>query len=71
MAGERCSASSNSYCARHMASRRRAVFAGRRTNSVLRKRKMRGAASSWMNTSATDALMRSGKRKVGETLVSL
>jgi hypothetical protein len=68
LAGERCRSNSNWYCCRHIDSRRRGVSGGRRTSSVPRNRKMRVAASECAKSSETLALMRSGKRKVGETL---
>ena len=69
-AGERCSVSSSSYWARHMDSRRRAVVDGLNASSVPRNAKMRGEASSPAKTTETQALIRSGKRKLGATLRS-
>mmetsp|Transcript_20652 Transcript_20652/g.79158 ORF Transcript_20652/g.79158 Transcript_20652/m.79158 type:complete len:306 (-) Transcript_20652:486-1403(-) len=71
LAGERCTACSSSYCGRHIDSRRRGVFGARSTSWVPRKAKMRPGASSASKTSDTQALIRSGKRKVGDVLSSL
>src|SRR6218665_2231405 len=70
-AGERCRPRSCSYCARHIDSRRRAVDGGRSTSCVPRNRKMSSWPSGRARLNDTAALIRSGNRKVGQTLASL
>lgn len=58
------------YWPRHVDSLLRGVCAERSTGSVARKRKMRSGSVASARTSDTQPLMRSGNRKLGETLRS-